>query len=861
MSKLGYTIKKQAVVQIQKTYTREILLLMTTHRLREICREEKIIDTIIDPLDKEELIRIILKYRSTDDNFLLKSYNQQSVSRLEGIFNQTSIQKIDSTLSGCAKLVCYEGLAVEYFDNFTIDYREELVDTNAILFSGNELCAIFNLQSFDTNKKVLHITKTAEMVCRESSVMNYTLYCFDKHHSKLIYDLYTDKNKVEPKQLQVYPVEVLNFSMCSLLKQTMPLAIDFGTSNTTAGMYLDGHFFERLGNDPVKFSLKENDINYVQYAAQNELNAVVCPSVIGVLNIPANGRIEYVYGHDAKELANNAYIDESFSLFYDIKRWISDYEKDEELIDRLGNRTFVKRKFIIEKYLAYIITTAKQRFKCDIKTIHLTTPVKQKGLFIALFKEILKQYTFSSTIDEGVSVLYNTISTLMDKKEKGSYKALVIDCGGGTTDLSSLDFNISDQRVSYKVDIKTSYENGDTDFGGNNLTFRLMQLIKIAYVDELFDDCHLQRVFDSFNIDIYRSFDENGKDGIYKILDETYSACEPLIPTRFKTYEHKSRDAYYKVKNNYYYLFDLAEQMKISFYSNQKSLRVVLTPEEIIEIGVQTILTKKWKICIVEGNELTLVKDTPTVYFNIYDIENALTGDIYHIVKKFIEPMYDNDELLDYSIIKLTGQSCKVRIFKDALKEFVPGKIIEFRNNSKVANENELKLVCLDGAIKFLKDRKYGYANINVMGEETTLPYVLSAYTHTGDEIVLIDGFDSTLPIGRISRNYEDLTLKLTLKDTSNKERYKYSYDCYVDEFVPATYEEIHKKYPSHIRQDYVDDIVNDEVKFFVYADFSKWGFNVLPILRKADTLMIGKNQFYLFENEGWVTNFFDGMK
>ena len=80
-------------------------------------------------------------------------------------------------------------------------------------------------------------------------------------------------------------------------------------------------------------------------------------------------------------------------------------------------------------------------------------------------------------LDEGVSVLYHTISSLIDKEnylDGESYRALIIDCGGGTTDLSSCIFSIKNLRVSYEIQIRSAYENGDTNFGGNNLTWRVM---------------------------------------------------------------------------------------------------------------------------------------------------------------------------------------------------------------------------------------------------------------------------------------------------------------------------------------------------------------------------------------------------
>ena len=56
-----------------------------------------------------------------------------------------------NSLRGCAKITAYNGISIEYFDHFTIGYLPELADTNALLVSGGELCAIFNLRTYGGN--------------------------------------------------------------------------------------------------------------------------------------------------------------------------------------------------------------------------------------------------------------------------------------------------------------------------------------------------------------------------------------------------------------------------------------------------------------------------------------------------------------------------------------------------------------------------------------------------------------------------------------------------------------------------------------------------------------------------------------
>ena len=229
---------------------------------------------------------------------------------------------------------------------------------------------------------------------------------------------------------------------------------------------------------------------------------------------------------------------------------------------------------------------AQQRFKCKFKNIYISCPSKQKYKFHTLFKDILSDYTVESEniLEESVAVLYNTISELIEKKKyvQGEwYKALIIDCGGGTTDLSGCSFRISNGRVSYKLDIETSYENGDTDFGGNNLTFRIMQFIKILMANSLAktNENIKKAIIDEFKIDIFRFIDKSGINELYETLNEEYEKAEEIIPTKFQLYETRSKEDYCKVRSNYYFLFDLAEEVKKLFFANPDILKVMLTPK------------------------------------------------------------------------------------------------------------------------------------------------------------------------------------------------------------------------------------------------------------------------------------------
>lgn len=872
MDKYGYVLKRKEEPVPEKRYRKAALDLMTTFQLREICRKEKIIQGIMNPMDKDELIRTILRFRGADEYFLIEKPDEKGLAALERIIKETRLQEPQNIKLQCnSKIVTYEGLAIDFYDGMTLPYDKKLAGTNALVVGGDmTICAVLNVVPMGTRTDVLYLTKADCLPCRESDVKNYSLLCMGRRESEQLYRIYSGKYDQIPEYLEVYRVPLLDFEVRKPVPLGMPMAMDFGTSSTTAGVYLDSLYFERAGLYDGERGLRANDTNYALFydTSSDWEETTLLPSVVGVQAVEAE-KTEFLFGFDAIRLAESSYIDEGFCVFYDIKRWISDYERQEEITDRQGRRGFVSRKDILKAYFDYVIKAVRNRFKCEISGVHVSCPVKQKSQFQKLFSGILPEYAVEKRdmIDEGVSVLYNTISRILQKgtaEDGAEYKALIIDCGGGTTDLCSCRFRIWDKRVAYRIEIDTSYENGDTDFGGNNLTYRIMQLLKIAIVNKLYPGRLLSenKLLSGYDIDVFRFVDQYGTEELYRVLEEEYGKAEAFLPTRFRKFENQSRSDYYKVKNNFYFLFHLAEVVKKEFYDRVGTLRVALSSLEVKESATTWIAVDKWKLSVSTEKGLETIKEFPPVYLNIYELGLLLTADIYGIIRRFMERMYEEDVLEEYSIIKLTGQSCKIDIFRSALKEFVPGKTIQFKRRSgDLSRDFELKMTCVDGALRYLRDKKYGFADITIQAEEPALPYRITAFTHSGEEVVLIHRLKRNSPSGMISRNMEDLTLKLYLKDLDGKERYQYTCYSSLSDFEEKEYREIQEIYGRHILQADTDDIVEQEVKFFIWARPMDWAFSVVPVYRNDEKLYLGNEQEFYFENDGWVQNFFDGMK
>ncbi len=871
MDRYGYVLRKKEEKKEAGSYRKSDLLAMTTYQLKEICRTERIIAGIVDPMDRDGLIRVILKYRGAEEHFLIRTADDAGLEALNHVMRGCVFrEKYMKGMECSSKIVAYDGLAIGFYDGLTIPYHSSLVGTNALVTGGDgRICAILNVEAKGKSTDCLYLTKAAEIPCTKSEGKDYSLYLMDRKNSDILYGIYYGRYGHMPEHMETCRIPLLDFEVRTPVRLPMPLAMDFGTTNTAVGTYLDRRYFEQAGLQDGAYGLKENGVNYAVFydPASDWEETTLLPSVVSVLSAEV-GRPEFLFGYDALQQVDAGHMDEGFCIFYDIKRWISDYRKEEEITDRKGRRSRVQRRDILKAYFSYVILEARNRFKCEVSEVHVSCPVKQKAQFAKLFTDILPEYAVErqDMLDEGVSVLYGTVAEMArsGKAEQGrEYHALVIDCGGGTTDLCSCRFRVWDQRVSYRIEIETAYENGDTDFGGNNLTYRMMQLIKVAAVNVLQGKPGKEQdILAGFDTDIYRCVDGGGTESFYRELEQAYEAAEGCLPTRFKEYEHRSREEYYMVKNNFYFLFRLAERMKKEFYGRSGILRISLSSHPVEEKATVWISADRFRLAADRGHGLEIIKDFPEVAFSIYEMELLLTADIYHVICRFMEDIYEDGRVEDYSMIRLTGQSCRIGLFRDALKEFVPGRTIQFRKNRGDRTKDfGLKMTCVDGALQYLRDKRYGYADISVRSELPALPYMITAYTHSGEEITLIHCLRRGGACGMVSRNMEDLVLKLYLKDQDGRERYQYTCHSSPADFREAEYEEIARWYGEHIRQADTDDIVNREVKFFVWAKPEDWSFCVVPVYRMDGALFLGKEEEYGFENEGWVQNYFDGMK
>lgn len=787
------------------------------------------------------------------------------------------------------KMDLYAGLDITEKDGLFVYIRGSFTVSRTVLFVNGEDNSIgfFDIETYYENG-----------VLKNYLVTKAENIDFENHRSTKYFFVFCVESKNNPSQgLYLYkvPIEV-EFHNTEVA--STHLCIDFGTSNTTVGCFLDEHYVDDVSNLAIiNGNVVLNSANVTHFIEKERNNSKerydtisyksIVPTVVYVVDCSDQENIKYAFGYDAtRRIKDDNYCPKA-SCFMEIKRWTSNLEVIEDIQDTNGNKASVSRRDIIANYLYYAIRTAENQFKCKFKNIHISAPVKLKSKVLDFYGDILSEYGYElekkNAIDEGIAVLYSIINNQIKEGnyENGeSEKALIIDCGGGTSDLASCEYIIEkDEDGIINLDINTEYMNGDVNFGGNNLTFRIMQYMKVVYVRSIKEKERLN-IDELINIDTNALFSfiegelENDDDikvkeryeEVYRGINEAYAEAENVIPTRFSEYENNTKEIYDKVKNNFYFLWQLADEMKKEFYRSTSISRYTFIKdygkEKDIDLHVGRV--ENWRLSIVSEGGVLKEQPYPDITFTAKEIDKLLRADIYYLVRKFLNDLYLNKKLDSYSQIKLSGQSSKINIFMDSLKEFLPGKKIKSgRINSKGNDAEELKLLCLKGAIMYLHALEMSNIEVSLKNETQNIP--ISVYIRTQndeDKEMIKQGSDwnQIANKGRITTAGKVVYLYMRNVDKEIGEPYKYV--CENIDYNETSVDEIKRLSFGLINQEQIDNLPAEKRYFFVFLNKERWGFNIVPIYRdEKGKLYRGKDEFCSFEMDILQESFFDGRK
>ena len=214
--------------------------------------------------------------------------------------------------------------------------------------------------------------------------------------------------------------------------------------------------------------------------------------------------------------------------------------------------------------------------------------------------------------------------------------------------------------------------------------------------------------------------------------------------------------------------------------------------------------------------------------------------------------------MFDYSLIKLSGQSTKINTFQEVLKEFVPGKMIEYRE--LMAKDNyDLKLNCLDGCIKYLNYKKFGHMEVSIKNEVPLVPYSVWTEKYNGEMIELIrTARKAQVMVNYIDKSSSAMEFKIYVHNAEGERKKELVYKN-INEYDERDAVDILFDYEGILTQNDTDTIQNEITRFFIYTDLNNWGFYVVPIRRENDQLFLGKKKYFSYENNLNDISYFDG--
>ncbi len=678
------------------------------------------------------------------------------------------------------------------------------------------------------------------------------------------------------------------------------LCIDFGTSNTAVGSY-------SIKNPD---SMEPEIVEFIDETDGTPQKKKIFPTVVYVEAVNQN-KIKYLFGYAALKRVIEKDYNPAASVFYEIKRWINNIDAVEKVVDENGQIAEVSHREIIQAYIDHVLNWAEQYFNRKFTKLHFTAPVKLKDSFIQEMAKMFGQngrevVDAGLSIDEGVAIIYDVISEQKEKvlverggknKKSGgnkTQKIFIIDCGGGTTDLASCEYSFDIEGYSKKLNIVTRFENGDSNFGGNNITFRILQLLKIKLAKKLQGDnsFSVQTLIEDENKLLYKIDDNHAEESpkddreiAYSDFEEQYEAAEMYVPTKFAEENLSKRKG--QLKRNFYYLWRIAEAYKIQFYrANMDFVSVNFSNAEDRKIGIPD--DNKYYLYIRKniGGELEKVMNPMSgIEITNNDIHRLLYADIYALLKTVLEP-YDIDdneqEFLKYDYYKLSGQSCKITLFNELLKEFIPGKYLRYGDRKKESPASiELKLACINGSIRYMRDNEFGEIKPHITMEAPNLIYDVCKVNVDGvsETYMLQRGAEKIEPAVEMISSNANL-VKFRVVSQNGKTQNTVIFEIDKNNEMPTTREEIKKVIAKRsgdryglIGQHVINQLTNidlskdnSESVFAMFAVPSKAGYGFYIYCLKVKNIQDNPYcwtqppKYYSFENTALET-FFDGRR
>lgn len=107
---------------------------MTTYQLREICQKERLVVPMGSRLEREELIRFIMRYRGIREHHHITDYAEGGIERLQDCLDKvTLLEEAELHMGYPAHLVLYEDEGIELTDHYEVSGNFSMYEGNLLL--------------------------------------------------------------------------------------------------------------------------------------------------------------------------------------------------------------------------------------------------------------------------------------------------------------------------------------------------------------------------------------------------------------------------------------------------------------------------------------------------------------------------------------------------------------------------------------------------------------------------------------------------------------------------------------------------------------------------------------------------------
>lgn len=458
-----YKLGKLKKSPIQRFYTLEELESYELPRLKEICRAESIKPPSVETFyNKQKMVALLYKYLGIVKKDMVTSYSEKGCIFLkEALEKDGARQPADTSVPVHMEIYKGQDSLGDEEPPYIVISQDSLPGVYSFLADGTgKIQAILEAKPAGAQKYRLYLSR--EMMSPDIPAgyfHNWSLVFFKEGDMEEAVRRYLGKDKRK---------NTLCYSICPLPEVLVkeapeseePLVIDYGASYTTAGVYKG---MDKAGR--ILFTYNPE----CGWGSSRCQACSMCPSVIAVKDCSRGEEdVILLFGEEAvQESKRQGFLARS-SIFYNTRHWAAHYRERISVTDQEGNTCEVERLFIVRQFLLYIIGKAEQQTRMKYTKICFICPVKQKGLFLDMYKDALPGYQVSAE-DEAVTALYHILGQdIRDMAyEDGAFKnALVLDCGGSTSEMTVCRYKITDEKITSRLDMHVAFVHGDASFGG-----------------------------------------------------------------------------------------------------------------------------------------------------------------------------------------------------------------------------------------------------------------------------------------------------------------------------------------------------------------------------------------------------------